>query len=250
MIKLLTLNTWQERGPWQTRWKLIFKGLRRHQPDIVFFQEVFNRGWAHQIRSRAGYRYMVFPNQPGGLMLLSRYPVLHSEGQVYTTQSPTEDYERYALFAKIKIADRIYGCFNTHLSWKTPETRIRQKQTRELLALIRRKAKGLPVFAAGDFNAPPETPEIEIMRREGRLQDLYQTRRQTDLGLTWDNRNPYAAGSSVRMADRRIDYLWMRDSGQKLRVRRVKVVLDKPLAGVYPSDHYGVLAELITPKGS
>ena len=34
-MKILTLNTWQERGPWRERWELILKGLERYDADLV-----------------------------------------------------------------------------------------------------------------------------------------------------------------------------------------------------------------------
>ena len=49
-MKILTLNTWQERGPWQLRWKVISQGIAEYQPDLIGFQEVFNPDWAQEVK--------------------------------------------------------------------------------------------------------------------------------------------------------------------------------------------------------
>ena len=71
-MKILTLNTWQERGPWQERWELILEGVSKWSPDIIGFQEVFNRDWAEEVRKRLNFPYLIFPKQPSGLMFLTR----------------------------------------------------------------------------------------------------------------------------------------------------------------------------------
>ncbi len=63
-------------------------------------------------------------------------------------------------------------------------------------------------------------------------------------GYTWDNDNPYVA--QVLEPDRRIDYVLVgppkeRGAGH---ITDCKVVAKNPIDNVYPSDHYGVLAEL------
>lgn len=249
-MKILTLNTWQERGPWRERWRLIFKGLLRYRPDVVLFQEVFNAAWAEKIKLLSGYRYMVFPPQKGGLMMLFRYPVRDCDCITYKTKSKTEDYFRYAMFAKIRVGAQDIAVFNTHLSWRTPETEVRKKQIRELIGYINLKARHASVFAAGDFNADSNAREICLMAREGRFTDLYELRNPGRGGLTWNNKNPYAAGSSVLMANRRIDFIWMRDPKKIFKVRRAELVYERPHGGIYASDHFGVQAELVMSDSS
>ena len=65
-------------------------------------------------------------------------------------------------------------------------------------------------------------------------------------GLTWANRNPYAR--PWLEPDRRIDYVF---SGPPLRdgrgvIESCRVVCDDEHDGVWPSDHFGVYAELRT----
>lgn len=242
-MKLLTLNTWQERGPWEERWSLIFEGLEKYDPDIVALQEVFNLEWAEKVKKKAGFPFLVTGEEKSGLIFLSHFAVERSECLRMKTQSPTEPYARYALFAGIAAGNEKMSLFNTHLSWRTPETDIRQAQAEELLNYVSDKSGGEAVAVMGDFNAVPESPEVNMMIRQGGFEDAYASR-HSDSGWTWNNRNPYAASSSVKMPDRRIDYIFYRP-GKKLLTKLEAadlVFTEANPENVYPSDHFGILA--------
>ena len=240
-VKILTLNTWQERGPWQKRWDIILKGLEEHSPDIAAFQEVFNRDWAKELQVRSGYEHLIFPEEPGGEMLLSRFPPEESECLTMKTKSPTEDYDRYALYAKFSVAGRSTHIFNTHLSWRLEEGDIRKRQVEELGHFIRAKAGREAAFVVGDFNAPPESLEIQKMMLESGFMDLFNVMHPKDPGLTWNNMNPFTVGSSVKMPDRRIDYIFVRGISMP-KLQSAELVYTQPVEGLYASDHFGVLA--------
>ena len=63
---------------------------------------------------------------------------------------------------------------------------------------------------------------------------------------TWDNRNGFAAADFE--PDRRIDYVFVgypRDHGRGQTVH-AELIGTEPVAGVWPSDHFGVAADLRT----
>lgn len=248
MIKILSLNTWQERGPWRERWEIIFSELKRHDPDIIGFQEVFNMDWADEVRRRSGYPHLVKSGKNSGLIFLSKFPVLKTECLTYQAKSPSEDYMRYALFSLFDMPAGPAAGFNTHLSWKIPEEDIRSRQTAELLRWAAHKASGglkrlfrpFPAFLLGDFNAAPNTPSVEAVQQV--WQDSFKIMNPGNPGLTWDYRNPFAARASDRMPERRIDYIWTK--GFK-KVKRSEIVCNRPdTLGIYASDHFGVLSEV------
>jgi len=77
-------------------------------------------------------------------------------------------------------------------------------------------------------------------------QDAWRVAGARGPGLTWDNRNPFAAEAIE--TDRRIDYIfvgWRRDTGAG-RVESASVVSNRALTGTYATDHYGLLAEIAT----
>ena len=242
-MKMLTLNTWQECGPWRERWEIIFSGLKSLQPDIVGFQEVFNASWAEEIQKRTGYPTLVFPKEPGGLLILSRFPALRSECLTMKTKSPTEDYLRYVLFAQLKTGKGPLAVFNTHWSWQLTDSFVRQAQADEFLKFAEEKAVGAESVAMGDFNSTVWTPEIRKIKNAGWV-DVFAVLHPQTPGLTWDNANLYAFGAKHAMPDRRIDYIFTRHSSKSLgRIEAVHVVYSDPdAAGRFASDHYGVLA--------
>ena len=110
----------------------------------------------------------------------------------------------------------------------------------------------------GDFNATPDSDEMRFLRglhtlagRRTYLQDAFLVRSDVspalDPGYTWSRRNPYTQKLRFLQADRRLDYIYVSQPARDGRglVHDCRVVLDAPDAdGVYPSDLFGVLAEI------
>jgi endonuclease/exonuclease/phosphatase family metal-dependent hydrolase len=244
-LKILTLNTWQKRGPWEDRWRVIFDGLLEYRPDIAAFQEVFDPGWADYVQKKTGYESLVFHPEYCGLMFLSRYPVVRSRCLSMETQAPTEDYSRYVLFAEVEAGKDRLALFNTHLSWRPEQGEIRRRQVRELLTFVDREAGAHETAVMGDFNAPPGTPEVRMVTDEAGFTDAFAALHPKEPGITWDNEHPYVRMASEVLPDRRIDYLFLRNNNEVWRrLRSVDLVFTRPdPKGIYATDHYGILAE-------
>jgi endonuclease/exonuclease/phosphatase family metal-dependent hydrolase len=237
-MRILTLNTWQERGPWRDRWELIFGGLKRYDADIVGFQEVFNMDWARDIHQRSGYPYLAVSGE--------QFKTVEQECRVMKTKSPTEDYLRYAFYVQVDAGRERIALFNTHLSWKANENDVRLKQTLELEAFVGKKAPaGMPVALMGDLNAGPETPSVSYLREKLKWCDTFEVANPGDTGITWDYRNPYAEAEREKMAERRIDYIFVREPvGPFSMIKSSRVIFNEPSSkGIYPSDHFGVMTE-------
>jgi len=243
ILKVLTLNTWQECGPWEQRWEIIFQGLETYQPDLVGFQEVFNPDWAEAVMKRSKFPHLVFSSDPSGLMILSKFPVCQWSSYTMKTKSLTENYKRYALFAELEVGKNRFAVFNTHLSWRLEEGKIREGQVDELLAFINDKAPSAETLVMGDFNSTCKTSEVRGMPDKGGFVDSFAALHPEAPGLTWDNRNPFAAGSSHPLPDRRIDYIFFRNASALLPgLVASDIVFDQPnREGVFASDHYGLL---------
>lgn len=245
-MKILTLNTWQERGPWRERWELILRGLEEYDADIVGFQEVFNMDWARDLHEQSGYPYLAVSGEHSGLIFLSKFKPVEQECWVMKTKSPTEDYLRYAFYVQVDTGKDKLALFNTHLSWKANENETRVKQTLELEAFVaKRAAAGIPVALMGDLNAGPDTPSVRYLRETLKWCDTFEVANSGDPGLTWDYRNPYAEAERDKMAERRIDYIFVREQkGPFEKIRSSRVVFSEPSPkGIYPSDHFGVITE-------
>jgi endonuclease/exonuclease/phosphatase (EEP) superfamily protein YafD len=244
-VKILTLNTWQERGPWRDRWELILKGLKQYDADIVGFQEVFNMEWAEEARRRSGYPYLAVSGEHSGLIFLSKFKPAEQECLIMKAKSPTEDYLRYAFYLRVDAGGESIALFNTHLSWKADENEIRTKQTLELEAFVQRKSGDLPMALMGDLNAGPDTPSVTYLREMLKWCDTFEAKNPGDPGLTWDYRNPYAEAEHEKMAERRIDFIFIREqTGSFEKILSSRLVFNEPsVGGVFPSDHFGVMTE-------
>lgn len=243
-LKILTLNTWQERGPWQERWKIILRGIEDFRPDIVAFQELFNISWAQEIQKQTGYPTLLFPKEYCGLALYTDFTV-KSWGVVTLPKSPLEDYSRYALWDELDLKGQKLFVFNTHLSWLLEDGESRKKQATEILALIHKKASQAEVFLVGDLNSTRPSEEIGGLIAKGGFRDLFFEKHGHESGFTWDNRNPYVASAEHKLPDRRIDFILIRSSGPLLKhlVSCERVFTEPNAKGIWASDHFGVLAE-------
>ena len=124
------------------------------------------------------------------------------------------------------------------------------------MAFVReRTAEGAPIgpVVAGDLNAEPDSSAVRYLTGLGSLdgesvylQDSWRLAGDGGPGTTWSNDNPHAALDQE--PDRRLDYVLSGFHGISGRGRPVecRVVGDAPVDGVWPSDHYGVLAVLQT----
>jgi endonuclease/exonuclease/phosphatase family metal-dependent hydrolase len=102
----------------------------------------------------------------------------------------------------------------------------------------------------GDFNADPASEEIRMLTGRTSVPvprlvfvDAWDVAGDGS-GYTWSNDNPFAARDLE--PDRRIDYVlvgWPKARGAG-HVVGARVVAIDAVDGVYPSDHYAVLAEL------
>jgi endonuclease/exonuclease/phosphatase family metal-dependent hydrolase len=105
----------------------------------------------------------------------------------------------------------------------------------------------------GDFNAPPDADEIRFLAgrhtlagERGLWQDAFARVHADARGLTWARRNPMTEALPFLERDRRIDFIFVSQEGRDGRGRVVdcRVVLDEPIDGTWPSDHFGVLADV------
>src|SRR5262249_49914710 len=114
-------------------------------------------------------------------------------------------------------------------------------------ALVRDYRSDLPGVLMGDFNAVESSEAIQVLVSEAGLVDSFRAMRPDGPGFTvWQ---PVTAPE--RRARRRVDYVFLVPgrlfSGTVVESR---VVVDVPArlpngATLWPSDHYGVLADLV-----
>jgi endonuclease/exonuclease/phosphatase family metal-dependent hydrolase len=259
MLRVLTLNIWNLAGDWRARRESILTWLRYLEPDIVCVQEVVEdgaRNTARWIAEQAGFAGLAFGGveaRPGlvfGPAVLSRWAIDTEQTWTLPDEPGPSDVERVLVHARTNGID----VFTTHLTSLYQSGRLRERQCLAIDELVAEHAavdSRLPAILAGDFNAEPDSTEIRFLSGltslEGRStywQDAWRVAGGSGAGFTWDNHNPFAAAEHE--PNRRIDYVfvgWRRDDGVG-RVEACRVVCDRAMTGSFPSDHYGVIADI------
>lgn len=262
VLRVGTLNIWNRLGPWEERLSAIRAGVLAEDLDVLCLQEVVSLdGFDQAALVAEGFDYHVAHGRhsearlPIGNALLSRYPILQREVFDLPTGGTIE--RRSVLFALLDAPFGRLPVFVTHLNWRLDEGHVREQQVRFLADLVRDQCRDesmFPPVCAGDFNAEPDSDEVRYLRgltSLGAPQRVYFTdafgAAGEGPGVTFARRNPFAA--QVHEPDRRIDYIFVRGQDERFRGAPLsaRVAFDSPVDGVFPSDHFGVVAALHVP---
>ena len=264
-LRVLTLNLWHDQGPWPARAARIREWLDRLAPDVVGFQEALRAPGLDQVaellearlphrdyvcagRFRRGERELEFGNA-----IASRWPIVGRDASALPDRGDAETRAVLHVDLDAPFGRLAFSC--THLHWKFHHGDVRCRQVLEVAKQVvaRRPEGGYPPVLVGDFNAEPDADEIRFLTGghvlEGEsvyFHDAWRVAGEGSDGITWSNRNPYAR--TALEPNRRIDYVFSGyPSPQGLGlVERCRVVCDDARDGVWPSDHFGVYAELRT----
>jgi endonuclease/exonuclease/phosphatase family metal-dependent hydrolase len=261
-LKLLTLNIWNRQGPWDRRLALIRAGLAAHDPDIVGLQEVLRSDadgsdQAREIAADTALAHTTFGSawHIGGPVhlgnaVLSRWPIRETRAWSLPT-APGKETHGF-LYCRIEAPFGEVPVFVAHLSWRLHHGHFRLAQVQDIAARVKELAPlgGFPPVVMGDFNAEPDADEMRYLRGLTPLggactylADCWHVLGDGP-GHTWSRANPYAARSHE--PSRRLDYIYVRGPDRRLCGEPLvaRVVFDEPVDGVWPSDHFGVYAEI------
>ena len=268
-LRLVTFNLLHG-GPWSSltggdlhlerRLAMIVEDLRALDPDVVALQEspVTRRhgdvaariaqalGLDHRVHARATERVFrlrllgrLITGALGfveGPAVLSRFPITGTE--VYDLPRCQRWLDpRVALRADLDTPGGALTVFSTHTSSDDCQTRR--------VAELARSAGGRPVAVMGDLNAGEAAPALAVFRDDGFI-DAFRAANPTAPGLTVWQRIDAPASTAAR----RVDYVFLRaGNGVTTTAVSSRVVLNTPRSGadgrvLWPSDHYGVFAEI------
>jgi endonuclease/exonuclease/phosphatase family metal-dependent hydrolase len=230
--------------------------LRALDADVIGLQEVdvhwsARSQWrdlitelAQRLGMRAGFApiYDFDPLQPGlprrqyGLAVLSKAPILSVQNHDLTrlsTQDPNAEPEPMPGFleAVIQAGGARLHLYVTHLDYRA-DPALRQIEVDETLDILADDPADANQILLGDFNAPPEAPELARLWPE--LTDAWAVAGSGE-GRTYPTVNP----------SKRIDYITVSEG---VGVLGAEVPSDPALLAA--SDHRPVVADLALPSGS
>jgi endonuclease/exonuclease/phosphatase family metal-dependent hydrolase len=267
-LRVLSWNLWWRFGPWERRGPAIAETVARLDPDIACFQEVWEAGGttsAAEIAGQLGFHHVAtsridIDGVGFGNAVVSRWPITSHESLPLPAPADAEEL-RTCLRADVDGPRGPLQVFCTHLNWRFDQSHVRQSQVRAICRFVASsKPEGgrrFPPVLCGDMNADPSSDEIRMLTGRAAppepglvFHDAWEAaadRRGAagdPEGITWSNRNPYAAKDLE--PDRRIDYVlvgWPKAGGAG-HVTRCEVHGLDTVGDVVPSDHLAVLAEL------
>lgn len=234
-----TFNIWHDAGgQWPKRLPLLTAALRAADADVIALEEVLEdaaKGLPNQAATIArdlGYAeaYFVAPDPEGapkrfGNAILTRLPVIEVARRKI---EPLTDY-RTAIRVRVRTADGPVDVVATHLAWQPEAAAVRAEQIADLLAWL--PQDGTPLIVMGDFNAPLDDPGLAAMGPPRFVSALAPGAAPTTL-------NP-ARGHAPRV----IDHIFAESA--HFAVGTAKVIGSEAVDGEYPSDHFGVAAQLM-----
>lgn len=264
-MRILSWNLWWRYGPWERRREAIAATLEHVRPDLCGLQEVWGGSggnMAAELAKRLGMRWAYAPAAKGrtegnqelwiGNGILSRWPIAEYE-QIDLPGGGLAEEARVALRARIDTPGGALPFFTTHLTYGLGRSDLRVAQVRRLAEFVAEHSAGCPYppVVTGDLNAEPGSDELRLLG--GLLTapavpglvllDAWRYADPSDPGFSWDHRNGYQA--ETVLPDSRIDYILAGPHRHGHgRVRSVELAGTAPVDGVWPSDHFAVVADL------
>ena len=269
VMRVMTWNLWWRFGDHEARWPGIVATIRDADPDVLCLQEVWSDEHGADDADRlavelglyAARTEPVFWNgQSFGNAVLSRWPVERIADERLARAGGDLSYRRL-LATVVTTPWGRWPIASTHLDHRFDASADRSAQLRQMMefALDWRgdPTVDLPVIVGADLNALPDSDEVRMLtgRSPGVpgivFSDAWEQTGDdpaNQSGVTWLRANPASRDSA--WPDRRLDYVlvsWPRPKpiGNPTRTWTV----GQPTAGndAWPSDHLGVVADLITP---
>lgn len=222
--------------------------------DAILANESFSLTSIGRIQLSGGYvgRYITFHFSDatqiiGGKIVVNQQEVLLFNTHWHASQFPSEEYFQY-LDNRLETNDIDRELYEKLRNDALEGQKRRLDESKRTVAFINSFKADLPVILMGDFNALDDSEEIKVLTDAG-FHDSFKLMGKTP-GYTWDGtrngniqlqKQTYPDDFPLEPTRKRIDYIFFR--GSELELLSSQVVLDNESGGVFPSDHFGVMAE-------
>ncbi len=271
-LRVLTYNIW---GVFiapkrKLRAKLIGKEIAKLNPDIIGFQEAFNKKHRQLILSELrasgwGKPYQVYFKKwyGTGIWIVSKYPIEDAKIYHYPVNGYPLNSDFYAkkgvAYARIKTPFGPVDFFNTHMIARYKpvvikgevfeEDRLKTDRLLQAFAIsafiqeMNLQSKNRSLIAVGDFNSPPLLLEYKLLKILSGLNNVVD---EVEL-------KGCEQGEKSCQLSKRIDHIFYQNysasNGFYLKPVSARVVLNKPVPSpkgkIKPSDHNGLLVEFL-----
>ncbi len=248
-MKILTFNLRHDADRWAERYPLVVQALREQDADIIGFQEAaISIRQAHLI---ADALHTETGTPPYGVYVQPKWGENSHEGIALLTRLPVVEVDAIDLPEGGRVAQRLcvidqgrpLNIVNTHLHHLPEDDEyVRLPQMQAILAWLAALTDthpNEPWVCVGDFNAQPHSATIQAAAKT--FTSAYRAIHGAD-PLTFPTPLVKDSGSYPRIA---IDYVFVDPAA--LTVVNAALIGTSPAAhdpSLYPSDHFGIAAEL------
>lgn len=254
------------KNSWRNRAASNIAAIERYAPDLIGLQEA-QRGNLGAYRKHLPRYALIRGPEYGNVIPHDFNAILFDPGRLGVLDSGgfwlSETPERHSRSWETRVVRSatwaLFNVLGTELSilhLNTHLDHVSARARREGSKLIVRRTAEIshranpepPIIVTGDFNSRPGSTTYSNFVDAGFV-DTY---------LTAGNRegeNTFHAFRGARYRDahpgrgpRRIDWILLKDPHERMRVKSHKIIRDE-ISGLYPSDHYPILAELVPDDG-
>src|SRR5919112_3573875 len=257
----------RKKNAWRNRAALNVATIERYAPDVIGLQE-FQRGNLAAYRRRLpryahirGPRYgNAFPYDSNAILYDPEKLRPLATGGFWPSETPERHSKSWGTRVARSATWVLFGLrntdlpilhLNTHLDHvSAPARREGSKLIVERISELSARTGANPaVILTGDFNARPGSRTYRNFTESGFVDTYLAVGNEDDEGA-----NTFHAFEGTRYRDkhptrgpRRLDWILLKDPEDRLRTRSNNIIRDADEdAGLYPSDHYPVVAEFGT----
>lgn len=266
-MRVATLNVWGRHGDWPARRQVLADGFRALAPDVVALQESVVTESYDQVADLLGDGFRITHqgrrvDLGTGCSIASRWPFteVREVDLLVTGRVDPDAFGARTTVAEVDAPDGPFLFANHKPSWQSGLERERELQAVAAARFIEdiRAGRDLPVVVAGDFDAMPDSASVRFWAGRQSLdgtsvcyRDAWELIHAGCPGPTFSAENGLRSEGWGGDLSRRIDYIFVRttDSGPTYDVTGCERLFDRPVDGVWASDHFGVYADLVPAAG-
>jgi endonuclease/exonuclease/phosphatase family metal-dependent hydrolase len=266
-VRVMTMNLLSPtHADWPRRREVLQRGIADLAPDVIALQEtVWGDGWDQAVEL-LGPEYRIArhagrSDDGVGAVLASRWPL----GTIRELDLRVTPRVRMPWSAAVAAEVRLPGGYGTTLFvHHKPIWAVGYARERELAAVATARLvedlvgdRTAHVVVLGDFDDTPDSSSLRFWTGRQSLdgfsvayRDAWEAVHPEARGHTFTPDNPLVTAGEMSLEfGRRIDYILVRCGvhGPTLRVADCFRAFDRPVGGVWASDHFGVVADLALP---
>ncbi len=242
-LTIATLNLRNLADRWWERAPLVFADMAALQPDVIGLQEVVYPLQQDRLIGAAGEGRYVAHRGWAGRPEYGNSALVREELGSGGDERLELGFNRSALRLRIATGDGPGWTFVvTHLHHTVEDEGTRAEQASALVAWLEDRAAPAPLVVVGDFNAEPVEATYRIMTGAG-FRSAQFTANGAEPAVTWPS-GIQAPAMDTDGEPGCLDYIWVRGS---IEVESCRLAFDRPAVDdptLYPSDHFGLIAQL------